>query len=583
MKLKRVFSDRNFKNVKFEDNFNVVFAEISDKTKEKNTHNLGKTSLLIVIDFLLLSTFTKRTPILNDPEFNGQTFYLELLLNSGKFLVIKRSLSKPSKVAFKCNDEELHSFNPPEIWDEENVPFEEAQKKLESFLGFDVLTKWSYRMPISYFLRTQKDYLDVFQLSKFKGKHLTWKPFVFELLGFDGLLVKEKMDNDEIQKKRKEEIEQIQQQLHFNFCEKDKIIGLIEIKTREKEKIEEKVDKFDFYIRDKRTTEVLTEKFDAELSNLKAEQYYLSRDIKKINDILNENRAVIKVEKLRELYTEVELYFPKEIEKKFEELEQFSEKISAERKKHLSENLENLKQQYKNVDELIKKKESEKGKVISTLVENSVFDKFKLCQKELNSIDVEITSLQEKLKVIESFPPIDLDVKKQNENLVSLIQKAIDGRAHSELNYIFNQLISEIIGTNAVISVQLNAENNVEFDADYQGTARTLTSEANGMSYKKLLCAAFDIALLIYYSKHSFFRFVYHDGIMEGLDDRIKRKLLQTTQKVCEENNLQYVLTIIDSDLPLDEAGKPIEISNECVCLRLNDKDDNGKLFMRSF
>ena len=39
-------------------------GEKDDKENKKDTHNLGKTSLLVVIDFLLLSTFTKKSPIL---------------------------------------------------------------------------------------------------------------------------------------------------------------------------------------------------------------------------------------------------------------------------------------------------------------------------------------------------------------------------------------------------------------------------------------------------------------------------------------------------------------------------------------
>ena len=84
MKLIKIFSDGQFKNVKFNEGYNVVLATIHDKENKKDTHNLGKTSLLVVIDFLLLSTFTKKSPILANPIFSTQTFFLELLLNSGK-------------------------------------------------------------------------------------------------------------------------------------------------------------------------------------------------------------------------------------------------------------------------------------------------------------------------------------------------------------------------------------------------------------------------------------------------------------------------------------------------------------------
>ena len=141
----------------------------------------------------------------------------------------------------------------------------------------------------------------------------------------------------------------------------------------------------------------------------------------------------------------------------------------------------------------------------------------------------------------------------------------------------------EVTDTNAIISIKQNKEANVEFEADYQTTTHITTSEADGTSYKKLLCVAFDIALLVSYSSHSFYRFVYHDGVLEGLDDRVKQRLILVTQRICYEYGLQYILSLIDSDIPKNVEESNQEFPMESVCLNLNDLDDNGKLFMRSF
>ena len=75
------------------------------------------------------------------------------------------------------------------------------------------------------------------------------------------------------------------------------------------------------------------------------------------------------------------------------------------------------------------------------------------------------------------------------------------------------------MNTNALISLKLNNQGNVEFTADYQNpNDLTKTSEAQGTTYRKLFCIAFDLSLLINYSEKSFYRFVYHDGVLEGLD-----------------------------------------------------------------
>lgn len=586
MKLIKVFSDGPFKNVKFCEGYNVVLATIHDKENKKDTHNLGKTSLLVVIDFLLLSTFSKKSPILANPIFSKQTFFLELLLNSGKYLVIRRGIEKPSKISFKLNEVPLASFDIPTEWDEENVAFEEAKDMLNTYLDYDVLTNWSYRKSISYFLRSQKDYLDVFQLNKFKGKHISWKPFVFDLLGFDGSLVEKKLQCDDDIVAKKSEIATLQKQASIDITERDKIIGLIEIKTEEKDRTESEIDKFNFYSQDVTVTRELIDSIDIQLQSLNSERYRLGYEIKKINSSLEQTSATVRLDKLKELYNEVELFFPDSLSKQYEELERFTDAISSERRKYLEENLSFLKKEYAQINDAIKTKEQERSDKISLLTEIDVYDKFKVYQKELASLEAELSLLQEKLRLIDSSSTIRTEIEKlkdERKEYVDKIREAIDGRAHAEINKIFNQIVTEVTGTNAIISIKQNSDANVEFEADYQTTAHVTTSEADGTSYKKLLCVAFDIALLVSYSSHSFYRFVYHDGVLEGLDDRVKQRLIMVTQQICSGYGLQYILSLIDSDVPKEIEESNQEFPMDSVCLNLNDLDDSGKLFMRSF
>ena len=586
MKLIRVFSDGPFKNVKFSEGYNVVLATIHDKENKKDTHNLGKTSLLVVIDFLLLSTFSKKSPILANPIFSKQTFFLELLLNSGKYLVIRRGIEKPSKISFKLNETPLASFDIPTEWDEENIGFDEAKDLLNTHLDYDVLTNWSYRKSISYFLRSQKDYLDVFQLNKFKGKHLSWKPFVFDLLGFDGSLVEKKLRCDDDIVAKKSEIATLQKQASIDIAERDKIIGLIEIKSEEKDRTEKEIDKFNFYSQDVAVTRELIDSIDTQLQTLNSERYRLGYEIKKINSSLEQTSATVRLDKLKELYNEVELFFPESLSKQYEELERFTDAISSERRKYLEENLSFLKKEYAQINEAIKVKEQERSDKISILTEVDVYDKFKVYQKELASLEAELSLLEEKLRLIDSSSTIRTEIEKlkdERKEYIDKIREAIDGRAHADINKIFNQIVTEVTDTNAIISIKQNSDANVEFEADYQTTTHVATSEADGTSYKKLLCVAFDIALLVSYSSHSFYRFVYHDGVLEGLDDRVKQRLITVTQRICSEYGLQYILSLIDSDIPKNVEDTNQEFPMDSVCLNLNDLDDNGKLFMRSF
>jgi len=586
MKLVKVFSNKNFTNIKFDEHFNVVLATIQDVVNKKDTHNLGKTSLVRVIDFLLLGDFSKKKGLLSNPIFSGQVFYLEILLNSGKYLIIRRAIDSATKISFHIDDIPLNNFVAPTSWDEEDVAFEKAKDKLNEYLGFDVVAQWPYRKSITYFLRTQQDYLDVFQLGKFKGKHSDWKPFVFDLLGFDGESLAKKYDLEEQIAERQKTYIAIKNEANVDPEEKDKILGMIDIKNQEKETALSSIDKFNFYSQDKKLTKEIIEDLDIKIQAINTERYSINYQIKKTEDSLRQTIEEVNLEKLQELFDDTKLFFPNELKKQFEDLESFNKAISSERKKYLKENLEKLRDEFKSVDEQVRSLEAQKSEKLTFLTESDSYTKFKSYQKQLSIVESELITLNEKLRLIDRSVEIQDEINRIKLQLLQSkedIQKEIGRQKHAELRRIFNQIIVDVVGTNAIISIKQNDQGNVEYSAEYQNLQQISTSEADGTTYKKLLCAAFDLSLLIHYSSNSFFRFVYHDGIFEGLDDRIKVRLLDSVKSICQQYNIQYIVSMIDSDIPKTQDGTLYPIQPSEICLQLNDRDDNGKLFKQSF
>ena len=586
MKLVRIFSNSNFTNIKFNDGVNVVLATIQDVANKKNTHNLGKTSLLRVIDFLLLCSTPKRGELLSNSIFRGQIFYLEIKLNNGEYLIIKRAIDTPTKISFKKNDVPLEDFIIPEIWDFENLAYDKAKEKLNEYLRFDVVPNWTYRKSITYFLRTQQDYLDVFQLGKFKGKHSDWKPFVFDLLGFDGNLISKKYELDQSIEEKKEAIKALKKEANVNPEEKDKILGLIDIKKQAKLSAEQSIDKFNFYSQDRDITRDVIENIDSQIQILSTERYRLNYELKKAEDALRQSETDVSLQKLQELFDDTSLFFPNELKKKYAELEAFNNAISNERRKFISENLKKIRSEYDEIDQQIKALESDKTEKLAFLTESDSYSKFKQYQKQLSDVESDLKLLNEKLNLIDRTIGIKEEIRKIEADLSQAkddIVNAIGLQKHAEIRRIFNQIITEVVGTNAIISLVPNEEGNVDYSADYQNVLQINTSESSGTSYKKLLCAAFDLALLIHYSQKSFFKFVYHDGILEGLDDRIKVRLLDYVKGVCQQYGIQYIVSMIDSDIPRMQDGTLYPIQSSEICLQLNDRNDDGKLFKHSF
>jgi uncharacterized protein YydD (DUF2326 family) len=113
MKLSQLYANKSFKNIKFNDGLNLVLAKVTRKLDlNKDSHNLGKTTLIAVIDFMLLKQIPDEH-IFNKykDKFAGYVFYLEILLNSGKYLTVKRKVDYPTKISFKSTDVSMNLLN----------------------------------------------------------------------------------------------------------------------------------------------------------------------------------------------------------------------------------------------------------------------------------------------------------------------------------------------------------------------------------------------------------------------------------------------------------------------------------------
>lgn len=583
MKISKIYSNKNFKNIEFNENFNAIVAFIESDKKE-DTHNLGKTSLIRVIDFLLLSSFDKNTDkLLGNDIFIGQEFYGELKLNNGKYLLIKRSINTPTKISFKLNDSKLNDFELDIDWDEE-LTLKKAKARLNDYLDFNILPNWDYRKSITYFLRSQQDYLDVFKLNKFKGKHKDWKPFVFDLLGFDGKLILEKLEIEEEIDTLKGKVKTLKLEAQIDTSEKDRLEGLLEIKKNELFEVRTLIDRFNFFKEDILTNKKLVEEIDVQLQAFNTDRYRISFEINKIESSLSDIIDDIDNKTISDLFEEVNLYYPQQLIKEYNDLINFQKSLTIERKKYLLETLNELKKEYLDLNIKIREIENQKGELLSLLTQKDSYKKFKEYQRKTVSLEVEVERIDDKIQAIDNSLIIENDIAEKKEsiaNYVLALKDALSERKHSNINKIFNSIIKEILDTNALISLKLNNQGNIEFNADYQNKVDLLnTSESQGTTYKKLLCVAFDLSLLVNFSDKSFYKFVYHDGVLEGLDDRIKIRYIKLVKELCEKYDLQYIVTLIDSDLPKD---MPNLIEENDICLRLNDKDNNGKLFLNSF
>ena len=591
MKLSKLYSNRPFHNVTFITKKGGLNAIIADSQKEDGTgnqHCVGKTKLVDLVDFMLLKGVDKFFFFYKDSakeKFAGYNFYLEILLNDGRYLTLKRSVDNPTKISFKINEKSKEGYSLIDQFDE-TLALEKAKIRLNDLLNFDFCKENDeiYRLLVNYSLRTQGDYEPkmntIFQLRKFtKNKDKDWKPLLFSLLGFDGKLLKQKYEIEESIKEDNTSIKNQEKSFGIKTEEKDSLIGKIQATEIEKDKLSKELDNLNFYQKDKETINVLVGEIEYEIALLNTQLYQLEYEIQKLNDSIR-NEFSFDLKKVKDLFGEVELYFPDQLSKSYEQLLDFNYQITKERNSQIRQTLDEKKQQEKDINTRLSELNDRKRAFRDIIQDTSLFKKYAVYQKKLVEIERELTRFQAQLEEIDKIEKKKNEIQEKQkgdlQDVKDKLKEILDNTAscalYMSIRRSFSEIAKEILNDNAIIKIVPNNTFNIDFRPEFPNSAKS-----DGATYYKILCVAFDLAILINYRDKSHFRFVYHDDVVSGDDNGVKYRLIELCREICERHDIQYIFSAIKDNLP-----PGIELGNNIV-LELNDRNDEGKLFKMSF
>ncbi len=593
MKLSKLYSNKPdaFDFVDFVPGLNVVMAEIRlPENLNKDTHNLGKTVLGRLLDFCFLSGKDPKFFLFKHFDaFKEFVFFLEVELEDGSFVTIRRSVEEATKIAFRRHEAGYQDFSALSLmeWDHQGVPFERARELLDGLLDWRALKPWSYRKVLGYLLRSQEDFREVFQLRKFASKHADWKPFLSHLLGFNAKLISDHYAKEHELSKKKEMAQTIKNELGGSVEDISKIEGILLLKQKDAEKKQALLDAFDFRTQDRDQTQKVVDEVDERIAALNSERYSLSQNRKKVQASLQEDQILFSPDEAQRLFNEAGILFQGQIKKDFQQLIAFNQAITEERRGYLQEEFVEIENKLKRVNAELNALGKKRSEILSFLSGTDVFSKYKKVSDEMVTLRADITSLeyqrghlhrlQELRSEIRSLAEecshlqaqIEVDVEKQNSDQRSLF---------STIRVFFSEIVEEVIDRKALLSVAPNQAGHLEFKAEILDGSGNATSADLGHTYRKLLCIAFDMAVLRAHLNEKFPRFVYHDGVLESLDDRKKENLLTVVRRYADLG-LQPIITLIDSDLPIrTEEENPVFAASEIV-LTLHDEGDHGRLF----
>lgn len=593
MKLSKLYSNKPdlFVPIDFRLGLNVVLAEIRlPKNRNKDTHNLGKTTLGRMIDFCFLGRRDPKSFLFKHEElFKDFVFFMEIELPDSSYLTVKRGIEEATKISFKKHKASHQDLTEliEEDWDHANLPFDRAREMLDSLLDWRAVSPWDFRKGLGYQLRSQDDFQDVFQLRRFVGSHADWKPYIAHILGFDYKLIAQHYEKETQLEEKKAKAEAVKAELGGSNDDISNIEGILLLKKKDVEKKQKLLDAFDFRQHDKDSTKQLVDDIDMRIATLNSQRYSLNQSKKKIVTSLEEDQILFNPEEAQRLFEEAGILFSGQIKKDFDQLIAFNQAITEERRSYLQEDHAEIEAELKRIGAELNKLGKRRADMLGFLSGTDVFAKYKQVTDELVTLRTDIATLERQRGLLRSLQELRGEIRSLSEECTHL-QSQIEVNVETEsadneslfsiIRLYFSEIVEGVISNKALLNVRVNGEGHLEFKADILDDAGKATSAGFGHTYRKLLCIAFDLAVLRAHLDDKFPRFVYHDGVFESLDERKKANLLTVIREYADFG-VQPIITLIASDMPpAADAKEPVFAPDEIV-LTLHDEGPDGRLF----
>jgi uncharacterized protein YydD (DUF2326 family) len=527
------------RDIQFHKGLNLILDRTDTKNKQKSGNSVGKTTVLRLVDFCFNGDKRK---IYEDSEFRNKenTTVKDFLLNNNivitttltddlsnsesKKLEIQRNFLTYSDKVLRINGEDIPTK------DFENV----LKRRIFSFSG----DKPTFRQIINKYIRDSSEKLT----NTIKVLHQTTTYEEYEALYFFWLGI----DTDEIARK---------QELYHNKISEERLLGRL-TEDRSKSEINQSlkvIDRDISKLNKKKETFNLNEEYEEDLESLNELKRKINRissnisqlDLKKelieeSLDNLRSEKSDIDTDQLRELYKSANNFIP-DLDKQFEELVGFHNRMIANRIDFISDEIPNLDESRTSLEDelsgLIRQENSLAGKLNKSgaleeleLLINQLNDRFELKGAYEEQLS-QITSTEESLREINAeFNKINTEIASLNDE----IEKRI-----TEFNKYFSDFSKRLYGEQFVLSSDHN-------DRAYQ--LKISNIEGNpGTGKKKGQIVAFDLAHIQYCDNNNLptLHFVMHDQL-----ENIHGNQLETISNISNNINAQFIAPILRDKLP---------------------------------
>jgi uncharacterized protein YydD (DUF2326 family) len=570
----------SFKTVEFRPGFNVILADRTEESGQKDSRNgLGKSTLIEIIHFCLGGSIPKGKG-LGSPNLKDWAFTLEMTL-ANQTISVTRNTDEQSKIIIEGNTTDW-SIQPKEKEGQRILTLKDWKTMLGSLMfglaidNEDKKFQPTFRNLISYFIRRGKDAFSIpfeHHRKQLECDKQVCNAFLLGLAWEDSrdlqLLKEQEKLLNEIKKLKKNNEAGIAIGIIGSLGELEALKVQVEEQIRER-----KISLRNFRVAPQyheleetanRLTSEIHEASNQNILDQKLIEFYES-SLEEENEPLPDD--------VIHLYESIGIELPNLVVKRLEEVEIFHHKLIENRRSFLASEIQHLKSNVLHRNNTIREKTEERACLLEILQSHGALEEYTSLQElHLNTV-ADLNEINKRIEELKKFEDGKSALKIEKERLLQRARRDYEERRNQIQKAIglFNNNSRYLYNVPGILIIEIS-DNGFQFRVD-------ITRDGSeGIDKMKIFC--YDLMLAQLWSEREPSpRILFHDSTMfDGVDERQVALALELADIVSRRCGFQYVCTFNSDMLPRTQFARDFDLSfDSFVRLRLTDESDESGL-----
>lgn len=565
----------SFKNVEFKKGFNVILANRTKSSTDRDSRNgLGKSTLLEIIHFCLGA----KSESLKIKELENWTFILDIILK-GKACIVYRNTKNFQKVKLEGDFSEW-PIKP--VYDKTKKAYFMKINDWTNVLGYLIFNfptelneqKYTptFRSLISYFVRRgvgsfqtpfkhypqQKEW-DI-QVNNSYLLGLNWE------FGAKFQIIKDKTNTLNELKKASDQGLLKGYVGSLGELEADRVRLEMEIQRLEKQLITFKVHP-QYYDIQKQADSLTNEIHDIVNKNTLNKQILSKYE----ESFIEENDISLK--KVEKIYEEVGFVFEVNLKRSLQDVLSFHKEVVSNRREYLRSEMDRLKNEIGTQERQIELLSDKRSELLSILKTHGALEEYVKLQDRMNTLKQDLENIKNKIENTKKFDEGKSSLKIEKEQLLQITRRDSDERKSfvEEAIQIFNEYSEYLYSEPGILSIDTR-DTGFKFDIDIKRT------RSQGIGYMKVFC--YDLMLVRLNSRRLNVKFLIHDStIFDGVDERQIAKAMELAASESVKYGFQYICAINSDCIPYNDFSDSFRDKfDSYVRLELTDENEEGGL-----